>query len=37
VVLVAHNPGISGLARDLSGNDALPAFSPADWRQLPLT
>lgn len=32
VLLVAHNPGISELARLLSGSDALPSFRPADWR-----
>lgn len=32
VVLVAHNPGISELARLLSGDTALAPFRPADWR-----
>lgn len=32
VVLVAHNPGISDLARDLSGNPLLPSCKPAEWR-----
>ncbi|MGC4028143.1 MAG: histidine phosphatase family protein [Steroidobacteraceae bacterium] len=31
VVLVAHNPGISALARRLCGNKALPALQPGDW------
>jgi phosphohistidine phosphatase len=32
VLLVAHNPGISELARQLSGTPALPPFRPAEWR-----
>jgi phosphohistidine phosphatase len=36
LMLVAHNPGVSQLARSLSGDPAEPAFSPADWRLLPL-
>lgn len=32
VLLVAHNPGISELARLLSDNPSLPAFRPAEWR-----
>jgi phosphohistidine phosphatase len=32
VVLVAHNPGISELAQQLSGCPSLPAFRPAEWR-----
>lgn len=31
LVLVAHNPGISTLARRLCDNKALPAFQPGDW------
>lgn len=34
-LLVAHNPGVSELARRLSGDALLPPFSPADWRHLP--
>src|SRR5690606_787937 len=36
VMLVAHNPGVSYLARALAGDPAAPPFSPADWRLLPL-
>jgi phosphohistidine phosphatase len=32
VVLVAHNPGISELAQQLSGSQALPPFRTAEWR-----
>jgi phosphohistidine phosphatase len=32
VLLVAHNPGISELARLLSGSPSLAPFRPADWR-----
>ena len=32
VLMVAHNPGISDLARLWSGDAALPPFRPADWR-----
>jgi len=35
VVLVAHNPGISELARLLAGEDAMPGFRPAQWRAFP--
>jgi phosphohistidine phosphatase SixA len=31
VLLVAHNPGISGLARKLSRDPGRPPFSPAGW------
>jgi len=31
VLLVAHNPGISGLAQKLSGDPGRPPFSPAGW------
>jgi phosphohistidine phosphatase len=31
VLLVAHNPGISELARTLSGNPAFTGFRPAQW------
>jgi phosphohistidine phosphatase len=31
ILLVAHNPGISELARNLSGNAAFTAFRPAEW------
>jgi phosphohistidine phosphatase len=32
VLLVAHNPGISELARLLSGNPSPASFRPAEWR-----
>lgn len=32
VLLVAHNPGISELARLLSGSPSLAPFRPAEWR-----
>jgi phosphohistidine phosphatase len=32
LLLVAHNPGISDLARMLSDDELMPAFSPAEWR-----
>lgn len=32
VMLVAHNPGISELARLLSGSASAPPFRPAEWR-----
>jgi phosphohistidine phosphatase len=35
VLLVAHNPGISELARLLAGADAAPSFRPAEWRVFP--
>jgi phosphohistidine phosphatase len=31
VLLVAHNPGISELARQLTGNPGFAAFRPAHW------
>jgi phosphohistidine phosphatase len=36
VMLVAHNPAISELARQLAGDRSAPGFAPADWRVLPL-
>jgi phosphohistidine phosphatase len=36
LMLVAHNPGISDLARRLAGDDQYVGFAPADWRLLPL-
>jgi phosphohistidine phosphatase len=35
-VLVAHNPGISELARMLGGDDRRPPFSPAGWASFAL-
>jgi len=35
VMLVAHNPGISELARLLAGADTVPSFRPAEWRAFP--
>lgn len=36
VMLVAHNPGISELARRLAGSATMaPGFAPAAWRALP--
>lgn len=32
MVLVAHNPGVSDLARALSGDPAAPSCKPAEWR-----
>lgn len=32
VMLVAHNPGISDLARELASGSRGRAFAPADWR-----
>ena len=32
LLLVAHNPGISELARLMSGNGMLEPFRPAEWR-----
>jgi phosphohistidine phosphatase len=32
VVLVAHNPGVSDLARALMGDPAAPSCKPAEWR-----
>lgn len=37
VLMVAHNPGVSELARVLADDPEAPAFKPADWRLLPLT
>jgi phosphohistidine phosphatase len=34
VMVVAHNPGISELARRLSKDPLAPAFAPAQWRVL---
>jgi len=36
VMLVAHNPAISELARQLAGDRGAPGFAPADWRVLTL-
>ena len=36
VMVVAHNPGISQLARELSGDAGSRMFAPADWRLVPL-
>jgi phosphohistidine phosphatase len=35
VLLVAHNPGISGLARQLSADPHRPPFAPAGWDSFP--
>jgi phosphohistidine phosphatase len=35
VLLVAHNPGISELARTLTGNPTFAAFRPAHWLYIP--
>jgi phosphohistidine phosphatase len=35
VMLVAHNPGISELARQLTGNAKFASFRPADWLYVP--
>ena len=32
VVLVAHNPGVSNLARVLTGDPDAPSCQPAEWR-----
>jgi phosphohistidine phosphatase len=32
VILVAHNPGISELARMLTGDELLPPFHPGQWQ-----
>lgn len=37
LMLVAHNPGISNLARRLAGDEKYVGFAPADWRVLPLS
>ena len=34
VLLVAHNPGISELARQLLGSLLQPVFAPAEWRRI---
>jgi len=36
VMLVAHNPGISELARHLAGDENEPPLAPADWRSFRL-
>ena len=36
LMLVAHNPGISDVARRLSGDPQACGFAPADWRAVPL-
>ncbi len=36
VMLVAHNPGISDLARRLAGQKNLPPLAPAAWQSFPL-
>jgi hypothetical protein len=36
LMLVAHNPGISDLARRLGDDPQYKGFAPADWRVLPL-
>jgi phosphohistidine phosphatase len=36
VILVAHNPGISELARSLTGNAAMASFRPAEWMHCPV-
>jgi len=36
VMLVAHNPAISELARQLAGDRSAPGFAPADWRVMTL-
>jgi phosphohistidine phosphatase len=35
VLLVAHNPGISALARRLTGDAGFAAFRPAHWLHIP--
>ncbi|MET0282313.1 MAG: histidine phosphatase family protein [Steroidobacteraceae bacterium] len=35
VLLVAHNPGVSELARLLAGDPVAPNYSPGEWRLLP--
>jgi phosphohistidine phosphatase len=37
VLLVAHNPGVSNLARLLSDDPDIPPCQPAEWRVLNLT
>jgi phosphohistidine phosphatase len=36
VLLVAHNPGVTELARVLADDPDAPPFKPGDWRLLPL-
>jgi phosphohistidine phosphatase len=36
VILVAHNPGISELARSLSGNPAMASLRPGQWMHCPV-
>lgn len=36
VMMVAHNPGVSELARVLAGDPEAPPYKPAAWRVLPL-
>ncbi len=36
VMLVAHNPGVSNLARVLANDADAPPCQPAEWRLLPL-
>jgi phosphohistidine phosphatase len=36
IMLVAHNPGISELGRQLAGDRRTRPFAPADWRQFVL-
>jgi phosphohistidine phosphatase len=36
VILVAHNPGISELARSLSGNATMAPFRPGQWMHCPV-
>jgi phosphohistidine phosphatase len=36
VLMVAHNPGVTELARALTDDPQAPPFKPADWRLLPL-
>jgi phosphohistidine phosphatase len=35
LTLVAHNPGVSELARILSKNPGAPGYEPGEWRYLP--
>lgn len=36
ILLIAHNPGVSDLARRLSGGGITPPFEPAHWCQVNL-
>jgi phosphohistidine phosphatase len=36
IILVAHNPGISDLARALTGDATMAAFSPGQWLHCPV-